>query len=187
MKELISFNSIHRWVIVDCTRIPERVCQLLPLTRGVSERVGLLCSASRTSTGWAQRDGVGGSGRERGGYFSGPEGLYAVTWTCGGSFLSTDPVAVQTTWMKRSVCFRLVEIQGEMRRWGVLALQPEARVRRRRLICPVPPPPRATACIQPLLWTVRSQFPAVWTVIHADVAPLLPPQLTNACWSPKPH
>lgn len=53
--------------------------------------MGLLCSASRTSTGWAQWDVARGSGRERGGYFSGPEGVYTVTWTCRGEYPQHRP------------------------------------------------------------------------------------------------
>lgn len=46
----------------------------------------------------------------------------------------------------------------------MLALQPQAEARAPLLTCPVPPPPGATACVQPLLWTEVT-----------DVASLSPP------------
>lgn len=50
----------------------------------------------------------------------------------------------------------------------MLALQPEAEARAPLLTCPVPPPPGATACVQPLLWTEVT-----------DVASLSPPPLRS--------
>lgn len=85
--------------------------------------------------------------------------------------------------VEEDIDLRSVEIHiGEVRHLCVLALQLEARAGRRRrrhvhlpLIClpppPLPPPAGATVCVQPLLWTVRLQFPEeVSTVIRADMS-----------------
>lgn len=130
-----------------------------------------MCSASRTSTGWAQPDVAQGSGRERGASFCSSvnqRGLYRDMNLRGNILTTKPPPATQhcaDDLLDEDNKSRLVVIQtAEMSCLCVLALQLEARRRRHVHFCssvsPAPPLPGAIACIQPLLWIVRLQFPA---------------------------
>lgn len=152
-----------------------------------------MCSASRTSTGWAQPEVAQGSGRERGESCSpvNQRGKYRDVDLLGNPLTTTMPPPATRfcagNLLDESKNLRLVVIQTSwMRCLCALAVQLEARARRRRgrhvRLC------SSVSSSSPWGSSVHTATPLdceitvssrVWTLMHADVTPLQLMRLAN--------